>query len=117
MAGLTQSTCTPCRDGAPALTDSDLVTLRPQVPDWQVLDVNGIRRIRRTFTFKDFRGALEFTMRVGELAESEQHHPDIHLAWGKVMIESWTHKIRGLHENDFILAAKIDALYLQPARA
>jgi 4a-hydroxytetrahydrobiopterin dehydratase len=111
MTGLTQATCTPCRDGAPTLTDAEIASLRPQVSDWQVLNVNGIRRLRRQFTFKDFRGALDFTVAVGELAEREQHHPDIHLAWGKVMVETWTHKIRGLHENDFILAAKIDALY------
>jgi len=70
-----------------------------------------VRRIERMFTFTNFRRALEFTVAVGELAEREQHHPDLHLAWGKVRVETWTHKIRGLHTNDFILAAKTDAIY------
>jgi 4a-hydroxytetrahydrobiopterin dehydratase len=111
MAGLTQASCAPCRDGAPTLTDAELAALLPQVSGWQVADVGGVKRIRREFTFKDFRSAMNFAVQVGELAEREQHHPDIHLAWGRVMVETWTHKIRGLHQNDFILAAKVDAIY------
>lgn len=111
MAGLTQATCIPCRGGVPTLSDAELAQLLPQVPGWKVVEVAGVPRIQREFTFKDFRSAMEFAVQVGELAEREQHHPDIHLSWGKVMVETWTHKIQGLHQNDFILAAKTSALY------
>src|SRR5437867_7574351 len=110
VAGLTQATCVPCRGGVPTLTDAEVANLLPQVPGWTVAEVGGVQRIHREFSFKDFRTAMDFAVQVGELAEREQHHPDIHLSWGKVMVETWTHKIHGLHENDFILAAKIDAL-------
>jgi len=76
-----------------------------------MVEVGGVRRIRREFRFGDFRSAMEFAIKVGELAEREQHHPDLHVAWGKVMVETWTHKIHGLHKNDFVLAAKIDGIY------
>lgn len=111
MAGLTKEACVPCRGGVPTLTDEEIAALRPQVPEWQVAEVGGIRRIRREYRFKDFRQAMDFAVQVGELAEREQHHPDLHLAWGKVVVETWTHKIEGLHQNDFILAAKCDELF------
>ena len=111
MTDLVQATCVPCRGGVPTLTDGEVALLLPEVPEWRVDVVEGVKRIHREFRFKDFRSALGFAVQVGELAEREQHHPELHLAWGKVRIETWTHKIRGLHQNDFILAAKIDALY------
>ena len=117
MNGLSQSACVPCRSGAPTLTDAEIAKFREQVPEWSVTEVAGVRRIERTYAFKDVRQALEFTARVGELAEREQHHPDLHLAWGKVRVETWTHKISGLHENDFILAAKTDEIYRQSPHA
>src|SRR4029077_21121471 len=98
MAGLTQATCVPCGGGVPTLSDAELAKLLPQVPGWRVVEVGGVPRIQREVTFKDFRSAMTFAMQVGELAEREQHHPDIHLSWGKVMVETWTHKIHGLHE-------------------
>ena len=110
MAGLTEATCVPCRGGVPTLTDAEIAAFKPQVPDRKVAEVGGVPRIQREFTFPDFRTAMAFAVRVGELAEREGHHPDIHLSWGKVRVETWTHKISGLHQNDFILAAKIDAL-------
>ncbi len=110
MDDLLQSTCTACRGGEPPLTKSEIARYLPQVPGWMVVERDGIERIEREFKFKDFAAALAFTNRVGELAEREGHHPDIHLAWGRVVVETWTHKIQGLHANDFILAAKIDAL-------
>ena len=111
MTGLTQATCVPCRGGVPTLTDAEIAELRLQVSDWQVTDVGGVKHIQREFRFKNFRQALDFTVQVGELAEREQHHPDIHMSWGRVVVETWTHKIKGLHQNDFILAAKVDEIY------
>jgi 4a-hydroxytetrahydrobiopterin dehydratase len=110
MSGLTRETCVPCRGGVPTLSDAEIAELKPQIPAWEVTEVGGIRRIRREYKFKDFRQALDFTVKVGELAEREGHHPDVHLAWGRVVVETWTHKIEGLHQNDFILAAKCDEL-------
>jgi 4a-hydroxytetrahydrobiopterin dehydratase len=83
----------------------------PQVPDWQIVERESIRRLERIFKFKNFVQALAFTDRVGELAEAEGHHPAILTEWGKVTVTWWTHKIRGLHRNDFIMAAKTDQLY------
>ena len=111
MTRLTESRCEPCRGGVPPLDDAQIRPLAEQVPEWQVIERDGIKRLSREFEFDDFRGALAFTVRVGELAEQEDHHPDIHLSYGRVRIEVWTHKIKGLHENDFIIAAKSDALY------
>jgi len=110
MAGLTQASCIPCRGGVPPLTQAEIEALKPQVPDWEVVEAGGVPRLCRTFSFPDFKSAMAFALAVGELAEREQHHPDLHVAWGKVVVETWTHKIRGLHTNDFILAAKTDAI-------
>lgn len=111
MTRLTESRCEPCRGDVPPLDDAQIRSLSEQAPDWQVIERDGIKRLSREFKFDDFRGALDFTVRVGELAEREDHHPDIHLSYGRVRIEVWTHKIKGLHQNDFIIAAKTDALY------
>jgi 4a-hydroxytetrahydrobiopterin dehydratase len=97
----------PCRGGVPPLTGAALAALARQVDDWQVVNEH---HITKTFSFPDFRAALAFTNRIGELAEQQGHHPDLYLAWGKVGVTIWTHKIDGLTESDFILAAKIDAL-------
>jgi 4a-hydroxytetrahydrobiopterin dehydratase len=94
------------------LKGAELGKLSGQTPEWHVVDEH---HIERDFRFSDFRAALEFTNRVGELAEGEGHHPDIYLAWGKVGVKIWTHKIDGLTESDFILAAKIDRLGARPA--
>jgi 4a-hydroxytetrahydrobiopterin dehydratase len=111
MTGLTQESCVPCRGGVPTLNDAEVADLLPQVPGWQVAEVGGIKRIQREFSFPDFRAAMDFAVQVGELAEREGHHPDIHLSWGRVMVETWTHKIQGLHQNDFILAAKVNEAF------
>ena len=84
--------------------------MMPEVPGWSVREADGIPRLEREFTFPDFRAAMAFAVLVGDLAETQGHHPDLHVAWGRVRVETWTHKIRGLHRNDFVLAAKIDAL-------
>lgn len=110
MAGLTRESCVPCQGGVPTLTDAEIARLLPEVPAWSLAETDGVKRIRREFAFPDFRAAMAFAVRVGELAEREGHHPDLHVGWGRVTVETWTHKIHGLHQNDFILAAKIDAL-------
>jgi 4a-hydroxytetrahydrobiopterin dehydratase len=105
---LTARHCEPCRGGTPPLRGEAIGRLRAQLHgDWQVVDEH---HLERTFRFPDFRQALAFTNKVGELAEAEDHHPDIHLAWGKVKVVVFTHKIDGLSDNDFILAAKADRL-------
>lgn len=111
MPSLAEKNCVPCRGGVPPLKGAELGKLSSQTPDWQVVDEH---HLQRDFRFSDFRAALDFTNRVGELAEDQGHHPDIYLAWGKVGIEIWTHKIDGLTESDFILAAKIDRLGARP---
>ena len=111
MAGLNQATCVPCQGGVPTLTDDEIKVLKPEVPLWKVARAGGIKRLRREFTFPDFAAAIAFAWQVGELAEQEQHHPDLHVSWGKVVVEIWTHKIKGLHRNDFILAAKVDQIH------
>lgn len=111
MVELTQLKCTACRGGDPTLTDAEIADLQPQVPDWRVIEVNGMRRLERVFTFKDFVAALAFTNLVGDLAEEEGHHPAILTEWGRVTVSWWTHKIKGLHRNDFIMAAKTDELF------
>ena len=108
MSELASKTCVPCRGGVPPLGGEELASLLKQVDGWSVVEEH---HITKTFKFPDFRKAFDFTNRVGELAEEQGHHPDIYLAWGKVGITAWTHKINGLTESDFILAAKIDRLY------
>jgi 4a-hydroxytetrahydrobiopterin dehydratase len=107
MSSLASKTCVPCRGGVPPLKGKELEVLHQQVPRWKVVDEH---HITRSFTFPDFKQALDFVNRVGALAEAQGHHPDILLAWGKAEITLWTHKIDGLTESDFIMAAKIDAL-------
>ncbi len=92
------------------LTDSEIYQLMPQVPDWQVKEVNGEKRLERVFKFQNFAEALEFTNKVGAIAEEEDHHPLIITEYGRVTVDWWTHKVRGLQQNDFIMAAKTDQL-------
>lgn len=107
MSELAARTCVPCRGGVPPLKGQELQKLHQQVPEWQVVNEH---HLTRNFKFPDFRQALEFVNRVGEVAEQQGHHPDILLAWGRTEITLWTHKIDGLTESDFIMAAKIDQL-------
>jgi|SRR3989338_9177838 len=108
MNELTQKKCIPCRGGIPPLKGKELQTIYKKLGDgWKIISEH---HIEKEFPFKNFREALDFTIKVGELAETEGHHPDIYLAWGKVKLILWTHKIDGLSESDFILAAKADAL-------
>lgn len=107
MAELASKTCVPCRGGVPPLAGKELENLSKEVPQWRVM--NG-HHIAREFKFPDFKQALAFVNQVGAIAEEQGHHPDIFLTWGKAEITTWTHKIDGLTESDFILAAKIDKL-------
>ena len=106
MAGLAEKECVPCKGGVAALRGQELDRLSSQLKEgWRVIDEH---HLERELKFKDFREALAFTNKVGELAEAQGHHPDIYLGWGKVKVTIWTHKIDGLTESDFIMAAKID---------
>lgn len=111
MEELTQLKCTACRGGEPTVSDEEMRQLMPQVPGWQIVERDGIKRLEKVFKFGDFVQALAFTNKVGELAEEEGHHPALLTEWGKVTVTWWTHKIRGLHRNDFIMAAKTDQAY------
>jgi 4a-hydroxytetrahydrobiopterin dehydratase len=111
MGELTQMKCTACRGGEPTLTDAEVEELRTQVPDWWIVERDGVKRLERAFTFDDFAQALAFTNRVGEQAEEEGHHPALQTEWGKVTVTWWTHKIGGLHRNDFIMAARTDEIF------
>ena len=111
MNDLASGKCVACRAGEPTLTDAEIAELEPQLPDWQVKEVEGMKRLERVFKFKNFAQALEFMNKVGAIAEAENHHPMIITEWGKVTLAWWTHKIGGLHRNDFIMAARSDELY------
>jgi 4a-hydroxytetrahydrobiopterin dehydratase len=108
MSALAEKQCVPCKGGIPPLQGQELARLARELGgDWQVVEE---RQLQKEYRFKDFREALAFTNQVGELAEAQGHHPDIYLAWGKVKLILWTHKINGLTESDFVLAAKADRL-------
>ena len=107
MAELSERQCVPCRGGVPPLKGEEIEDLLRQLDGWQVVNEH---HLQRTYPFKDFRESLQFVNRVGELAEEQGHHPDICFGWGKADVTIWTHKIDGLTESDFVLAAKIDKL-------
>ena len=110
MEKLTEQQCQVCRVGAPLATTDEIAQFHPQIAEWEIITTESVERISRTFKFANFIEALEFTNQVGELAEAEGHHPAIITEWGKVTVQWWTHKIKGLHRNDLIMAAKTDAL-------
>jgi len=107
MNDLTNKKCVPCQGGVPSLTEVKINNYLRKVKEWSVIDNH---HLEKSFTFIDFKSSLSFVNKVGELAEQENHHPDICFTWGKVVITIWTHKINGIHENDFILASKIDKI-------
>ena len=109
MSTLAAERCVACRRDSPRVAEAEIGELRRDVPDWQLLERDGIPRLERVFTFPSFVDALAFTNRVGALAELEGHHPALLTEWGRVTVAWWTHTIRGLHRNDFIMAAKTDA--------
>ena len=108
MSDLAEKSCVPCRGGVPPVKGEELVSLQARLGgEWQVIQEH---HLERTYAFTDFRQALDFTIKVGEMAEEQDHHPDIYLTWGEVKITIWTHKIDGLTESDFVFAAKADVL-------
>lgn len=110
MNDLYLKVCEPCRSGAPLMTSKEIEHQRSQVLDWEIIETQGVKKLQRTFPFKNFKQALAFTNQVGEIAEQEDHHPAILTEWGKVCVTFWTHAVNGLHINDFIMAAKTDRL-------
>ena len=108
---LTEMNCVRPRSDSPKVTPEEIADYQPQIPDWEVVERDDIPRLERVFKFKNFVQALDFTNKVGELAEEEDHHPALLTEWGRVTVTFWTHKIKGLHLNDFIAAAKTDQLY------
>jgi 4a-hydroxytetrahydrobiopterin dehydratase len=111
MEALTGMKCVVCRADSPRVTEAEVAEFKPQIPAWQMVEREGIPRLERVYRFPNFAEAVAFTNRVAELAEAEDHHPAILTEWGKVTVTWWTHKIKGLHRNDFIAAAKSDGLY------
>ena len=108
MSDLAKKSCIPCRGGVPALKGTQLADLQEKLKnDWKIINEH---HLEKEYSFKNFKEALDFTIKVGELAEKQDHHPDIFLTWGKVKVTIWTHKIDGLTESDFILAAKLDRI-------
>lgn len=111
MTDLKGQRCEACRADSPLATAEERAAWTPQIPDWEILEEGGVEKLRRAFRFPDFARAMGFAQLVGELAEAEGHHPVLVVEWGRVTVLWWTHKIRGLHRNDFIVAAKTDTLY------
>lgn len=111
MSELATNRCEACRADAPTLDDDEIASLQKELQDdWQVITRDGVRQLERVFRFDDFASALAFTNAVGEIAETEGHHPALLTEWGRVTVTWWSHKIRGLHRNDFIMAARTDKL-------
>jgi len=111
MSQLHTETCEACRIDAPHATPEETEKLMQKLPDWEIINVDNVPHLQRTFRFKNFVKALVFTNKVGELAEEVNHHPEIMTEWGKVRVSWWSHKLKGLHRNDFIMAAKTDTHY------
>lgn len=112
MMELSQLKCVACRGGDPSLTEAEIVELLPQVSEWTLVERDDIPRLQRIFKFKNYAQSLEFTNKVAAIAEKEDHHPLIVLEWGRVTVQWWTHVVKGLHKNDFIMAAKTDGLFV-----
>ena len=110
MTALSQASCEACRIGAPKVTEAEAQELMQQIPDWKLIEVDDIQQLERQYKFKNFVKAMEFANQLAELAEAEGHHPGILVEWGKVTVTWWSHSIKGLHNNDFVMAAKTDTL-------
>ena len=113
MTDLSAVKCVPCSGNAPPATEDEIAEYLPQIPEWTIVEREGIPTLERVFTFEDWDAALDFTDAVGEAAELEGHHPAILTEWGRVTVWWWTHKIRALHQNDFAMAAKTDLIFAE----
>ena len=111
MIELAGRKCEACRAGAPPATEAEIAEFSRQIPEWEIVDRDGIPTLERVFGFGDFEAAMAFTNRVGEIAEEQGHHPALLTEWGRVTVTWWTHKIRNLHVNDFVMAAKTDRVF------
>ena len=111
MERLLDGKCEACKADAPLVTAEEKKELMPQIPGWNIVEIDGIEQLTSPFAFKDYLSALDFVNKVANLAEEEDHHPEILLEWGKVTVSWWSHKIKGLHKNDLIAAAKTDSLF------
>lgn len=111
-AELAQQKCTACCKSSPRITEEEIIKLKPQIPDWKLVEREGVSRLERVYSFPNFQTALLFTQRVGEEAEKEGHHPALLTEWGKVTVSWWTYTTKGLHHNDFIMAAKTDQMFI-----
>ncbi len=108
---LTNKSCEACRVDAPILTESEIQNLLPQIPSWKIFEDEGIKKLICSYAFLNYIDSVNFTNKIADLAEQEDHHPEIILEWGKVSVFWWSHKIKGLHMNDFVCAAKTDKLF------
>ena len=108
MNELGNEKCEACKADAPKISDEDLRILMPKIPDWDIIVVDSIMQLSKEFSFRNFAAAIAFSNRVGDLAEAAGHHPAILTEWGKVTVTWWSHKIKGLHKNDLIMAARTD---------
>lgn len=111
MTELLEQKCVPCTGSLPTATKAEMNTYKTQIPDWDIVTEDGELRLQRVYQFSNFQKALAFTNQIGEIAEAEGHHPALLTEWGKVTVTWWTHAINGLHHNDFIMAAKSDAVW------
>lgn len=110
MDDLTEQTCTACRVGAPLVATDEIQVLMQEIPQWKLVNIDGIKRLQRVFEFKNYQSTLVFANQVAGIADEQGHHPAILIEWGRVTVSWWSHKIKGLHVNDFIMAARSDAL-------
>ncbi|MFZ3074999.1 MAG: 4a-hydroxytetrahydrobiopterin dehydratase [Psychrobacter glacincola] len=110
MTTLSQASCEACRIGAPTVSDSEAKELLQQIPEWSLIEVDGIKQLQRQYKFKNFVLAMAFANELAEISEAEGHHPGMLIEWGKVTVTWWSHSIKGLHRNDFVMAAKTDSL-------
>lgn len=108
---LTTASCEACKKNAPSLSSTELNSLLPEIPDWQLINDNGINKLQQIFTIKNYQQAVKFTLAIAELAEQQGHHPKITLEYGQVSVQWWTHIINGLHKNDVIMAAKSSDIF------
>ncbi|NBD14961.1 MAG: 4a-hydroxytetrahydrobiopterin dehydratase [Cyanobacteria bacterium] len=113
MATLSQQQCVPCQGNVPPVTEEEIAQYKPQIPDWSLKNENGTSYLERSYTLANFKRALALAQQVGDIAEQEQHHPTLIVEWGKLTVQWWTHTINGLHQNDFIMAAKTDEVVEQ----